>query len=289
MKYQDNQRTYDVLYDGEGMDNILDQLIGMLLNEYGNIDRYRFGSMPKRAILRELMNIRKPMEISSEFLELQNKWLQYDARKKGNVDLSMLPTVNEQFGNSDPVGDKISLWQGDITRLAVDAIVNATNNQMLGCFHPNHACIDNAIHSAAGLQLRSACYDYMKDKRSKELNYVQPVGKAMITEAYNLPSKRVIHVVGPIVYGHLNQEHEDLLRQTYESVLEEAMNDGIKSLAICCISTGEYRFPSERAAEIAVETVVNRIKNNMDAFDRIIFNVFKDSDKEIYKKVLSKL
>ena len=170
----------------------------------------------------------------------------------------------------------------DITKVDVDAIVNAANSQMLGCFAPCHGCIDNAIHSAAGIQLRDECNEIMKQQGHEE-----ETGKAKITKAYNLPCKHVIHTVGPIVNFELTKELEEDLSSCYRSCLECAVQNGIRTIAFCCISTGEFRFPNARAAEIAMETIIEFLKENAAKIDRVIFNVFKDLDDEIYRNLVS--
>ncbi|MBQ9059530.1 MAG: macro domain-containing protein, partial [Firmicutes bacterium] len=182
----------------------------------------------------------------------------------------------------------ISLWQGDITRLACDAIVNAANSQMLGCFQPCHSCIDNCIHTYAGVQLRQECERQMALLREKYGDdYEQPTAVPMITDAYNLPAKKVVHIVGPIVAGRLTREHEDQLAQCYGSTLELCREHGLKSVAFCCISTGVFHFPGDRAAEIAVDTVCRWMEDTgIDI--RVIFNVFKDEDLQLYQELLKR-
>ena len=182
---------------------------------------------------------------------------------------------------------KISIWQGDITRLAVDAIVNAANSQMLGCFRPMHTCIDNCIHTFAGVQLRAACAEKMDVLRQKYgQDYEQPTAVPMLTDAYNLPAKSVVHVVGPIVYGALTQDLEQNLADCYRNVLDLCREHDLKSVAFCCISTGVFRFPNERAAEIAVDTVTQWLQDHPGSVERVIFNVFKETDKACYEKLL---
>lgn len=242
----------------------------------------------RRMALRSLMNIRMPRPMDDAVREVQDEFLQSEAREKGVVSLKDIPTVREQYGSGHPFGDKISLWQGDITRLAVGAIVNAANSQMLGCFVPCHRCIDNAIHSAAGIELRAECGRKMQQKRIRlGRNYEEPVGQAMLTGGYNLPAEHVIHTVGPIVYGRLTDSLRADLRNCYESVMNCCMEHGIRDLAFCCISTGEFHFPNEEAAKIAVDTVTAVMKEHGDAFDRVIFNVFKDLDLKIYQRLLA--
>ncbi|MBP5298317.1 MAG: protein-ADP-ribose hydrolase [Lachnospiraceae bacterium] len=230
----------------------------------------------KRRILRSLMNIRMPGELREDVLRVQDEYLKERAAEKGVVQLSDIPVIR----------DGLSIWQGDITRLAVDAIVNAANSQMLGCFVPMHNCIDNCIHTFAGVQLRAECNRKMNNLRMRYGgNYEQPTALPMITEGYNLPAKKVIHVVGPIVHGSLTKQHEELLTSCYKSCLNLAAENGVDSIAFCCISTGVFMFPNERAAEIAVDTVEGWLKEN-NSHMRVIFNVFKDEDLEIYRRLL---
>ena len=241
----------------------------------------------KRMTLRSLMNIRMPGGMTDEVLKVQDEFLTEEAREKGIILPREIPSAREQYGSSCPHADKISLWQGDITRLAADAIVNAANSQMLGCFVPCHGCIDNAVHSAAGVQLREECQRYMEQKRkSRDRDYEEPTGQAMITGAYNLPAKYVIHTVGPIVRYELTDELRADLENCYRSILKCCIENGIRTVAFCCISTGEFHFPNDEAAQIAVKTVTDFLSEHKDNFDRIIFNVFKDEDKKIYEKIL---
>ena len=241
----------------------------------------------KRGVLRSLMNIRMPGELYGELEDMQNEYLQEELMAKGVVTLADIPTIKEQLNSKTPYAEKISLWQGDITRLEVGAIVNAANSQMLGCFVPCHRCIDNAIHSAAGMQLREECNRIMKHRRLRYgINYEEPTGTATLTQSYNLPCDHVIHTVGPIVYSRLNDMLCRDLQNCYENVLECCLEHDIKSVAFCCISTGEFHFPNDKAAEIAVKTVITFLEKHSDCLERIIFNVFKDSDRNIYEKIL---
>ena len=238
----------------------------------------------KRRILRSLMNIRMPRHMDEQTLHVQDEFLKEDAREKGIVTLDQIPTVKDSCNSRDIFAEKISIWQGDITRLQVGAIVNAANSQMLGCFVPCHRCIDNAIHSAAGVQLRAECSRRMNQKRIRYgRNYEEPTGQAMLTKGYNLPADYVIHTVGPIVYYEVTDALRQDLRNCYESVLNCCLEHKIRSVAFCCISTGEFHFPNKEAAKIAVGTVKNFLEKHGDAFDRVIFNVFKDMDLEYYK------
>lgn len=267
----------------------LDYLLHAFKEEAGHYRDLETGENyeEKRMALRSLMNIRMPGDMDEEVLKVQDAFLSEEAKNKGIVTLEEIPTVKEQYGSSRPFADKISIWQGDITRLAADAIVNAANSQMLGCFVPCHRCIDNAIHSAAGIQLREACNCRMNEKRIRYgRRYEEPVGQAMLTKGYNLPAKYVIHTVGPIVGGRLNEGLRQDLKNCYRSVLKCCIDHGIRSVAFCYISTGEFHFPNDEAAKIAVETVREVLSKQESVLDRVIFNVFKDSDKELYEELL---
>ena len=232
----------------------------------------------KQRILRSLMNIRMPGSIPEDTLKVQDAYLKGRAEEKGIVTLEDIPAIN----------GVLSIWQGDITRLAVDAVVNAANSQMLGCFVPMHTCIDNCIHSFAGIQLRLECNRQMNLLREQYgADYEQPAAAPMLTDAYNLPAKKVIHIVGPIVERELTEDLEKQLADCYLNTLDLCLEDNLKSVAFCCISTGVFRFPNKRAAEIAVKTVTDWLNAHEGAMDRVIFNVFKDEDREIYEQLLS--
>lgn len=224
----------------------------------------------QKRLLRSLFNIRMPRPAGREFLAVQDAYLQEETQRKGITD----------FSDLQPVQEGIYLWQGDITTLRCDAIVNAANSQMLGCFVPCHGCIDNAIHTFAGVQLRLACAELMRQQGHEE-----ETGKAKITPAFNLPCRYVLHTVGPIVGGLLTKKDKDLLASCYRSCLELAGQNQIKSIAFCCISTGEFHFPNEKAAEIAIQTV-NEYKEYTNSKMEVIFNVFKETDLNIYRKLL---
>lgn len=231
----------------------------------------------QRNLLRSLFNIRMPQLVSEAFLEVQDAYLQERAKEKGITDSSDLT----------PAQDGLYLWKGDITTLRCDAIVNAANSQMLGCFCPCHGCIDNAIHSAAGLRLREACSRYMDDRHREDPDYEEPTGRAVLTPGFCLPCRYVIHTVGPVVGMRLTEELKQDLRNCYVSCLEAAADQGLRSIAFCCISTGEFHFPNDKGAEIAVDTVTKFMKQRETVFDRIVFNVFKDGDRKLYEKLLS--
>ncbi len=242
----------------------------------------------KRKMLRSLMNIRMPRSMDEAILEVQDAFLSEEAKEKGIVTLDEIPTIKEQYQSGHPFADKLSIWQGDITRLQVGAIVNAANSQMLGCFVPCHKCIDNAIHSAAGIELREECNHQMHQRKIKfGPRYEEPTGQAMVTKAYNLPAEHVIHTVGPIVSSRLTDRLRQDLKNCYTSVLESCVENQIRSVAFCCISTGEFRFPNDEAARIAVNTVSDFLEEHISDFERVIFNVFKEEDKEYYKKELA--
>ena len=240
----------------------------------------------KKRILRSLMNIRMPGQMDARVVEVQDEYLKERIRENGIVPLPEIPTIADQ-GSGHPFADKLSVWQGDITRLSVDAIVNAANSQMLGCFVPMHTCIDNCIHTFAGIQLRAECSRKMEQLRIRYGNdYEQPTAMPMLTGGYNLPAKKVIHIVGPIVEGRLTKALEQDLADCYKNTLDLCLENSIWSAAFCCISTGVFRFPNRRAAEIAVKTVTDWLSGHPDAMERVIFNVFKDEDKAYYETEL---
>ena len=221
-------------------------------------------------LLRALMNIRPPKPVGEEFLAVQDAYLREERDARGITDASTLT----------PVRDNLCLWQGDITTLAAGGIVNAANSALLGCFIPLHGCIDNIIHSRAGVQLRLACNRLMEAQGHEE-----PTGRAKITPAYNLPSRYVLHTVGPVITGRVTGEDERLLASCYRSCLALAAENGLQSLAFCCISTGEFHFPNRLAAETAVQTVEDWTRETESGM-KVIFNVFKDTDLQIYREIL---
>lgn len=224
----------------------------------------------QRQLLRGLMNIRAPRRADTAFLKMQDAYLQGETAAKGITDIADLT----------PVQPGLYLWQGDITTLKCDAIVNAANSGMTGCYIPNHRCIDNAIHTFAGVELRLACAELMEQQGCPE-----PAGQAKITPAFNLPCRYVLHTVGPIISGRVTKEDKELLASCYRSCLELAAENNLESVAFCCISTGEFHFPNDLAAEIAVPTVKEFLKKQTSV-KKVIFNVFKDLDKAIYEKLL---
>ena len=220
----------------------------------------------QRRLLRALFNVRLPKEIDEEFLKIQDEYLKERIEEKGITDIDILNEIQKQ----------IYLWKGDITTLRCDCIVNAANSQMLGCFCPNHGCIDNAIHTYAGIQLRNECNMQM-NKESRDI---------LITDAYNLPSSKIIHVVGPIIQDVVREEDIQHLRSCYRRSLELAEKNGMKSIAFCCISTGEFHFPNGLACEIAIQIVQKYLKETKSGM-KVIFNVFKEEDYELYRTMLN--
>ncbi len=256
------------------MENSLYNLIEYLLSERNDLNQIKIPDSyrEQRILLRALLNIRLPKPIAQKWIDIQDLELQVQLNEKGVMNFEDI----EKKGS-----DNILLWQGDITRLNIGAIVNAANSQMLGCFIPNHKCIDNAIHSAAGLQLREECNQIMIQQSVEE-----PTGSAKITKAYNLPANFVLHTVGPIITQQFPTiEQETQLASCYDSCLDLAEKNGVESVAFCCISTGEFRFPNDLAAQIAVNTVKTYLKKS-SSIKTVVFNVFKDQDYEIYSGLL---
>ena len=225
-----------------------------------------------RRLLRALMNIRPPLPLDPDFLRLQDALLSAEREERGVVDAAALPEAPGRPG--------IAPWQGDITRLRADAVVNAANSTLLDCFHPCHGCIDNAIHSAAGLQLRDACARLMEVQ-----GHPEPTGTAKLTGGCNLPARHVLHTVGPIITGPLTGADRAALASCYTACLSLAAEHGLHSVAFCCISTGEFRFPRGEAAGIAVDTVT-RFLSRPTSIRKVIFNVFQDADAALYRALL---
>ena len=223
-------------------------------------------------LLRSLMNVRPPRPISNDFLKIQDEYLTERNIERGITDIDTLAPVKSD--------SRLYIWQGDITTLKCDAIVNACNSQMLGCFSPMHACIDNFIHTYAGMELRLKMHEIMAKQGHEE-----ETGKAKITSGYNLPTKYILHTVGPIIQWKVTKEDEDLLASCYTECLKLAADTGVESIAFCCLSTGVFRFPQQRAAEIATNTVKQYL-NKDSRIKKVIFNVFKDEDLKIYSGLL---
>ena len=250
----------------------LDALLALLLQE-----RPEYAALPlpespgeKRHLFRSLMNVRPPEPVSERFLALQDAFLQEETRRKGVTGLRDLT----------PVGQGLYLWQGDITTLRCDAIVNAANSRLLGCFVPCHGCIDNAIHTFAGVQLRLDCAGQMRRQ-----GHGEPTGRAKITKAYNLPCRYVLHTVGPVIRGAVTAGDRAALASCYRACLDLAAENGLRSVAFCCISTGEFRFPPQQAAGVALAAVRTWRQTHSSSIE-VIFNVFKDSDLQIYRRAL---
>lgn len=245
-------------------------LIDRLAAERGEEIAVPENGQAQKRLLRALFNVRPPKPCDAEFLRVQDAYLKEETRRKGVTDLADLA----------PIRPDIYLWQGDITTLKCDAIVNAANSALLGCFCPNHGCIDNAIHTFAGVQLRLACAELMAKQGHDE-----PMGQAKLTPAFDLPCRYVIHTVGPIVGGRLTERDCELLRSCYRSCLAAADEKRLESIAFCCISTGEFHFPNERAAEIAIQAVKDYKKETKSGI-KVIFDVWKNEDHEIYDRLL---
>lgn len=247
-------------------------LLRYLINESERHSQLRIPHSPaeQKRLLRTLMNIRPPRPASADFFHIQDQYLRQEAAAEKITDLNSLA----------PVKGRIFLWQGDITKLKCDAIVNAANSSLLGCFIPCHGCIDNAIHTRAGVQLRLACHALMRKKSDGE-----KAGGAQITKAFNLPCQYVLHTVGPMISGSPSEQDFADLSSCYASCLALAEKSGVRSLAFCCISTGEFHFPPRQAAETAVRTVTEYLKKSK--LEKVVFNVFKDRDYDIYRTLLS--
>lgn len=246
-------------------------LLEVLLRERGETMALPGDEAAQRRLLRALCNVREPVPAPADFLAVQDAYLQEETRRKGVTDAARIPEAEPG----------IRLWRGDITILRCDAIVNAANSALLGCFVPGHGCIDNAIHTYAGVQLRLACAELMAAQ-----GHPEPAGRAKITPAFNLPSRYVLHTVGPIVRNRPTARDEALLASCYRSCLALAAAHGARSVAFCCISTGEFHFPSARAAQIAVQTVREARKTLQHEMD-VIFNVYQERDLRIYEGLLA--
>lgn len=246
----------------------LDYLIEYLLKESGR-ENFDYSDRDKKSLYRALVNVRQANPISENFLKVEDEYLQDELKKQSITNVDDIKEKN-----------KIALWQGDITKLKIDSIVNAGNSQGLGCFLPNHNCIDNQINTFAGVRLRLACNEIMKD-----LNYNLETGKAIITNAYNLPSKYVIQTVGPIIENEVTEEKEQELANCYINSLKLAIENGIKTIAFPCISTGVFRFPKDNACRIAIKSVKEFLESH-DTIEKVVFSVYSDEDLEIYKNEL---
>ena len=257
----------------------LDYLIDYLLKE-SEITDFDYSNIDKKSLYRVLVNIRQAKPISEDFLQVEDEYLQDELKKQNVTNVDDIKTINDQYQKSNLVNrDKICLWQGDITKLKIDAIVNAGNSQGLGCFLPNHNCIDNQINTFAGVRLRLACNEIMKN-----LNYNLETGKVIITKGYNLPAQNVIQTVGPVIDSRVTKQKQIELANCYKNSLEFAIENNIRTIAFPCISTGVFRFPKELASKIAIETVDEFISSHKDKIDIVVFNLWGDEDVIIYER-----
>lgn len=255
-------------------EQLLKKMIELLAQESGESAAVEGKTVEElKSLWRGLVNVRPPKKASAEYLALENEYLKEYHLGKVQTLADCLPTTNDQ----------IKLYNGDLCELKVDAIVNAANSEMLGCFIPNHRCIDNAIHTFSGIELRNCCYQLMKEQGKKE-----PVGKAKITPAFNLPSKYIIHTVGPFLPPgqKVTPLREQLLAGCYKSCLQTASKAGLASIAFCGISTGEFGFPKEPAARIAVDTVKKWLQDTASTMT-VVFSTYTKEDQSIYQKLLS--
>ena len=245
----------------------LDYLVEYLLNESGR-ENFDFSNRDKKSLYRALVNVRQANSISEDFLKVEDEYLQEELKKQNITNVNDIKAEN-----------RIALWQGDITKLKIDSIVNAGNSQGLGCFLPNHNCIDNQINTFAGVRLRLACNEIMKS-----LNYNLETGKAIITKGYNLPCEYVIQTVGAIIENEVTDEKIQELSNCYKNSLQLAVDNGIRTIAFPCISTGVFRFPKDKASQIAIKSVDEFISENQDKIDKVVFNLWSNEDVIIYEQ-----
>ena len=257
----------------------IDYLIEYLLKESGR-ENFDYSNRDKKSLYRALVNVRQANPISDEFLKVEDEYLQEELKMKKITDSKDIKTIKENYQDNTLINsDKICLWQGDITKLKIGAAVNAGNSQGLGCFLPNHNCIDNQINTFAGVRLRLACNEIMKD-----LNYNLENGKAIITKGYNLPAEYVIQTVGPIIEDNVTEQKENELADCYINSLKLAIDKGIKTIAFPCISTGVFRFPKDKASQIAIKSVDEFLIRNKGKIDKVIFNLWSGEDVMIYEQ-----
>ncbi|MBQ6220237.1 MAG: protein-ADP-ribose hydrolase [Methanosphaera sp.] len=264
----------------------VDYLIDYILKENPEIKVNKQPESPQEKfnLYRSLCNIRKARPISDEYIHVENKYLQDILKNKKCIHYEDIKTINQEYPtNNVKNGDKISLYQGDITTIEIDAIVNAANSQGLGCFIPCHNCIDNQINTYAGVSLRLECNEYMK-----KIDYNLPTGEAFITRGYNLPASYVIHTVGPAISDMVHEKQKEELSNCYKNCLAKAQEKRIRSIAFCSISTGVFRFPKDLASQIAIKTVDSYLEENYEHFDKIVFNVYSNGDKDIYERLFQK-
>ena len=262
--------------------NKLDYLIEYLLKEKNQDieDLYGLNDQEKKYLYRSLVNIREPKSISEDFLQIEDEYLAEELKKKNITNARAINTIKEQYNNTNVLNsDKICIWQGDITKVEIGAIVNAGNSQGLGCFIPNHNCIDNQINTFAGIRLRLACNEIMKD-----LNYNLETGKAIITKGYNLPCEYIIQTVGTIIENEVTEINKKELAECYKNSLQLAIDNGIKTIAFPCISTGVFRFPRDIASKIAIKTVDEFISKNPNKIYKVVFSLWSDEDVIIYER-----
>ena len=252
--------------------NLNDMLLAEMPEYRPQAEDFPLDDAAQRRLLRSLMNVRPPLPLRRDFLALQDALLSEEREARGAVEADSLPVT---AGNP-----RLALWRGDITRLRADAVVDADNSALLGCFCPCHGCVDNAIHSAAGLQLRDECGRIMRAQ-----GHPEPAGQAKLTGGYNLPARYVLHTVGPVVRGRVTRRDGEELASCYRSCLRLAAEHGLETVAFCCISTGEFHFPNQEAAEIAVETVTEFLRGD-SVIRKVIFNVFTDTDEAVYRRAL---
>lgn len=251
-------------------EKLVDELLNYLIKEDKRLENIEIPSnyAEKMSFLRGIINIRSPRPTSDDILKLEDQLLQLELKEKEVTDVKDIKTKE----------GVIAIWQGDITALKIEAIVNPGNSALLGCFIPNHSCLDNQIHTRAGIRLRLACNEIMQGKEEK-------VGQAKITDAYNLPCNYVIHTVGPMITRNVTKEDEELLANCYKSCLDLAKEKSIKTIAFPTISTGVFSFPKELASKIAVNTVRRYVKENPNTFDKIVFDVYEEEDKVYYDRL----
>lgn len=261
----------------------LEYLIEYLLKESGrNVEDYKHRD--KQTLYRALVNIREPKPISDEYLKIEDEYLKEELKKSKITNVKSIKTIRDKYKKSKVANsDVICLWHGDITKLKIEAIVNESNNKGLGCFIPNHKCVDNQIHTFAGVKLRLACDEIMKP-----LNYNLETGNAIITKGYNLPAKYVIHTVGPVVEMQVNDENEEKLANCYINSLQLAIEKNLRTIAFPCISTGIFDFPNVAASRIAIKTVDEFISKNRDKFDKVVFDLWTTDDFEVYEQNVKK-
>ena len=260
----------------------INYLINYLLKESKTlkINEIPINQEEKKKLYRSLCNIREPKPIDKKYIQIENEYLQEELRKKKITKIEEIKSILEIFPDSNLRNKhKICLWQGDITTLDIDAIVNAGNSQGLGCFIPCHKCIDNQINSNAGISLRLECNEIMKEK-----NYNLETSEVICTKGYNLPAQYIIQTVGPIIFDKVTEKEEEQLANCYRNSLKLAMSKGIKNIAFPCISTGEFRFPKVQASKIAISAVESFLKEYENYFDKIVFNVYGEEDYKIYER-----